>query len=828
MDNLSNFLFPVVLHTLLYAVYHLSLFESIPGGDSGELVAESCLLGVAHPPGYPLFTVLSHYAQYIPFPRMHYATANSSYFQIHIDNDPSPAWKVNHMICVFGVLAAFCIQLATINVIKSCIGDSHVLLGSSIASIMYALSPLVWEYSITAEVFGFNNFLVAFIIYITTVIYRNKLTHQSNSYGLVYFGAFLSALCLTNQHTSFLFLVVLVPAVFFATIPLNNVYETCQYVCNVTALFIIGLLPYSYLYFAAVAPKPGSWGDTSNIEGFLRHILRMEYGTFQLGVKHGSETFIERVGLYMMFINSETYYMGTIFLVLAVVTTLMASNYASSDSNVDKEDNASKDKRINGKVKSKEAKPIIPVTVLVSQKYQIMIVLLLVFAFYTITWHGVLSNLPLSSPMPYGVHARFWLQPNIVICIFIGYGISFLQEKLTKVTRITESKLFELSLTGIIFALIVTCRFPVLNKSIDGNVIQLFGQNILDSLPKNAILLSHTDLDWNSVRYLRECENKRGDITHLSLQIMPYPWFRKQRSHYPNINFPNTNFHGVSTDRMSEGNAILIDTFLASNAAANGTVYIVMQAINEMEIGDGGIWRDKYALIPWGTLYQVHLLPASNAVPKETKIERLGIFHRDSYKQLLLMQENFPLLSDYLHRKYPDGTWEYAAFSVHYDGYYQLALNFLTYAISLQNSIAKDNLYHKLPVLLDRLHIATNILNDILHVVLRYNTLSSPLGDLYKNTVVAYMKLIPLLNLMAKQDPIFNLLLEPDVTARIQPLIVGNKTIEELLRPSNMNQITKTAHKIARNYINAYPTNKDNDAISKFADEILPYLIHKT
>lgn len=30
------------------------------GGDSGELVAEACHLGTAHPPGYPLFTLLFH------------------------------------------------------------------------------------------------------------------------------------------------------------------------------------------------------------------------------------------------------------------------------------------------------------------------------------------------------------------------------------------------------------------------------------------------------------------------------------------------------------------------------------------------------------------------------------------------------------------------------------------------------------------------------------------------------------------------------------------------------------------------------------------------
>lgn len=29
------------------------------GGDSGELLAESCNLGVAHPPGYPLFVLIT-------------------------------------------------------------------------------------------------------------------------------------------------------------------------------------------------------------------------------------------------------------------------------------------------------------------------------------------------------------------------------------------------------------------------------------------------------------------------------------------------------------------------------------------------------------------------------------------------------------------------------------------------------------------------------------------------------------------------------------------------------------------------------------------------
>jgi hypothetical protein len=43
---------------LILALYVPSLSPTIAGGDSGELVAEGCALGTAHPPGYPLFTMM--------------------------------------------------------------------------------------------------------------------------------------------------------------------------------------------------------------------------------------------------------------------------------------------------------------------------------------------------------------------------------------------------------------------------------------------------------------------------------------------------------------------------------------------------------------------------------------------------------------------------------------------------------------------------------------------------------------------------------------------------------------------------------------------------
>ena len=39
----------------------------MPGGDSGELVQLAVELGVAHPPGYPTWTLIAHLFSWIPF-----------------------------------------------------------------------------------------------------------------------------------------------------------------------------------------------------------------------------------------------------------------------------------------------------------------------------------------------------------------------------------------------------------------------------------------------------------------------------------------------------------------------------------------------------------------------------------------------------------------------------------------------------------------------------------------------------------------------------------------------------------------------------------------
>jgi hypothetical protein len=325
--------------------------------------------------------------------------------------------------------------------------------------------------------------------------------------------------------------------------------------------------------------------------------------------------------------------------------------------------------------------------------------------FYLLVWNGVLSNIPLSAPMPYGVHARFWMQPNIVVFIFVGLGFSCLlrfmfqllspEEKTSKKQKTVadiSTSVFDLilqcSVVSIVFVLLMQSRFDSMDRSQDGWMMHEYGNFILQSTSahSNSLLLSHTDLNWNTVRYLQVCEGVKSEdsssalqvnlldsegvavspqtpseetpadaphATHLNFQLMPFPWFPKQQAPlYPDVTFPPM-FQGVSTQRMTTENAYLVDRFLSANIqfvnnlkeqkklktiwGDKRPIFLDMQAINDLHIDPAGTWRN-FTLIPWGLVYLVH---------ERRSVAEVGAFHSQSLRVLKILRRKFlPLIHE--------------------------------------------------------------------------------------------------------------------------------------------------------------------------------------
>lgn len=92
-----------------------------------------------------------------------------------------------------------------------------------------------------------------------------------------------------------------------------------------------------------------------------------------------------------------------------------------------------------------------------------------------------------------------------------------------------------------------------------------YGVASLESLPANATLLAHSDLLWNSARYLQACEGRRPDVTLVMLQLLPFPWFQRQRHLYAGFSAPPIRA-GVSLDLADPGYRRLVLDTIESNA----------------------------------------------------------------------------------------------------------------------------------------------------------------------------------------------------------------------------------------------------------------------
>src|SRR5437762_4909974 len=65
-DNSKTWIGAVAVATAAGILYSLTAARDIVVGDSPELIMAAATLGVAHPPGYPLFTMLGHVFSLMP------------------------------------------------------------------------------------------------------------------------------------------------------------------------------------------------------------------------------------------------------------------------------------------------------------------------------------------------------------------------------------------------------------------------------------------------------------------------------------------------------------------------------------------------------------------------------------------------------------------------------------------------------------------------------------------------------------------------------------------------------------------------------------------
>lgn len=267
-------------------IYLHNLTRDVFSGDIGDLVTAAFVGGVAHPPGYPLFTLLGFILSHLPI--------------------PLPVVSRVGLISVFSSLAGLIIYYKfSRNVTKN-------IFLSLLSTSILAFSYLYWLHAELPEVFGLNNLFVLAILFFATRFYSEK------KLGDLYKLGFLSALSLTHHHT----ILLIFPAVGLLVLRRAKIFFKIGTLVKLSLFTLIGFLPYLYVPISAATSPIINWDNVVNLNNFIRLLLRQDYGGFAPSVFNGVPTIVKAIvaNNFLKTISFLYSYQAVFVAVLGVIT----------------------------------------------------------------------------------------------------------------------------------------------------------------------------------------------------------------------------------------------------------------------------------------------------------------------------------------------------------------------------------------------------------------------------------------------------------------------------------------------------------------------------
>lgn len=279
--------FYVITALFVFIIYLITLAPSVVQIDSGELAAVQATLGIAHPTGYPLFTMLGYLFSLVPLPF-------TKILQLNI----LAAIYCSAAVGVFTYTIKYCLD--NLSVFKSKgsnqreaakkgkkkgkyqiekefskveLSDHIKLLTAVFGGLILAFSRTFWFQSTSVEVYSLHLLLMTLIILFLLMAYVKSFKNDKLAHWFVF--AFFLALGFTNHLTTLMIL----PATAYLYFSRYK-FTTASFVRLglMILLFIVILVAvYSYLPLRASQNPILNWGNPIDWERIYRHITGRQY-----------------------------------------------------------------------------------------------------------------------------------------------------------------------------------------------------------------------------------------------------------------------------------------------------------------------------------------------------------------------------------------------------------------------------------------------------------------------------------------------------------------------------------------------------------------------
>ncbi len=295
-----------------FCVYLTTMCRSVGFTDSGELATVICTLGIAHPTGYPLFTLLGRCWIMIPSTmeeiiRLNLFTALLTAIAVGVFLKTTLA--IRRAVTVFQPRSRK----------RKDVNEQRFFLASIIASLIIGFSTTVWSQSTAVEVYALHLVLVLLTIWIFVSGLEEQLAEPRYISRKLIFFAFVLGLSFSNHMTT----ILLAPGflwLYFRIFGFGK--ESLFRIIKIAPFFILGLSVYLYLPIRSSGYPILDWGHPATAERFFWHISGKQ---FRVWMFSGWDVVQKQLNYYINNFTSEYSFIVIVCIVAGLLTLFKQS-----------------------------------------------------------------------------------------------------------------------------------------------------------------------------------------------------------------------------------------------------------------------------------------------------------------------------------------------------------------------------------------------------------------------------------------------------------------------------------------------------------------------
>jgi hypothetical protein len=478
----AKLLWAGIIFLVALVLYGGTLAPTVTLVDSGELIVVAQGLGVAHPPGFPLWVLLAHLASLVPFGNVAVRINFSSALFAALASAMLTLVVVELMITA-GYLAAWNKKTVQRKRKTEDLGTHRRLLVFAPAigaGLLMAFSRTLWSYATIAEVYTLNALLIVAVLFLMLRWRRCIIADRTNTEtattihdSWLYAAAFVFGLALGVHHVT---VGLILPALGILVYRTEGLGFFTSRRLVYAALISIGALVavYAYLPFAASGSPIINWGNPRSLQEIWWHITGRQYRVF---FSFSPNIIGAQLIEFCKMLLRE---FGVVWLPLPLVLAFVGFVHAF------KRDRT---------------------------------------AFWFLSFI-VISDLAYA--LSYEIAEdkdAYYLPTFIAIAIATGFGIRWLIQ-LTVLKSMPLAKSYAVAATAVLltFATALVANFPFDNRR-HYFIAHDYVENLLSTIEPNGLLLTQ---DWQVVSpmfYAQEVEQRRRDVEVVDVNLLRRSWY---------------------------------------------------------------------------------------------------------------------------------------------------------------------------------------------------------------------------------------------------------------------------------------------------------------